>query len=30
MADYSADVYGALNLPFAPEAEQSEIGRAHV
>ena len=26
MADYSADVYGALNLPFAPEAEQSVLG----
>ena len=26
MADYSADAYGALNLPFAPEAEQSVLG----
>lgn len=26
MADYSADVYEALNLPFAPEAEQSVLG----
>lgn len=26
MAEYSADVYGALNLPFAPEAEQSVLG----
>ncbi len=26
MAEYSGDVYGALNLPFAPEAEQSVLG----
>ena len=26
MADYSAENYGALNLPFSPEAEQSVLG----
>ena len=26
MAEYSAENYGALNLPFSPEAEQSVLG----
>ncbi|OUP14340.1 replicative DNA helicase [Anaeromassilibacillus sp. An200] len=26
MADFTADAYGALNLPFSPEAEQSVLG----